>query len=107
MTVIDTQAAELEGLVQINADQLALVKRRRQLAARKAKIEAEMADIRDTLLGELDADAQMGLVHDGQVIVRKIVVNSTKLDTKALKEKFPEIANSLAVTSTYVRVDIS
>jgi predicted phage-related endonuclease len=107
MTVIDTQAAELEGLHKITAEQLALVKRRRQLKARREAIEAEEKEIRDELLKEMLADGAFGLLHNGKAVVRRVEVSSNTIDTKRLKSEFPEIANALVLERTYTRVDIS
>lgn len=103
----EVEAAELEGLVAITPEQLALVKRRRQLQERKDKIDAELKEIRDTLKKDLESEGRTGLLHNGKAIVKRIVVKTNKLDGARFKKEMPELASTFVISSEYVRVDIN
>ena len=105
--ITETEAAELEGIVPITPEQLALVKRRRQLMARKDVIEAELNEIRDSLRKDLEENGQTGLTHNGKVVVRRTELEVTRIDGKALKEKYPEVATEVTIVSQQVRINVN
>jgi predicted phage-related endonuclease len=103
----EVEAAELEGLAQVDTDSLARVRRYERLAARKAEIEAEMKTIRDEFDTKLSARGLRGFVYRGKNLVLRTLVTTPRVDVKELKVKYPTIADELTKVTTSVRVTIN
>ena len=69
------------------------------LRAKRDKINEELDDYKNALIGHLEALGADELTQFGWIISNK-ETTSTKIDTKALREELPEIAQRYSTTST-------
>jgi predicted phage-related endonuclease len=82
------------------------VARYRKLKQMEAEIAARVKEANEMIKGYLhDRNAEFGAI-DGQLVVRRREVVSNRIDTKALKEKEPEIAERFTKPSTSVRLEL-
>jgi len=105
--VAELEAAELEGLVPITAEQLAAVRKYRRITKRIAELEAERKDIRDDFNHGLSVLGLQGLLHKGKVLVRRSVVHTPRINTKLLKERHPKIAAEVTEITESVRITVN
>ena len=89
------------GVVNLTSEDLDLVKELKMLKDASAAAEKQIAE-REQRLKMLLGDATLGL-FEGDAVVRWPVVEAKKLDTKRIKEEYPEIAAECTRTSSYRR----
>ena len=79
------------------AEVLALVKRAVELRRRENAAKAEREQIRDLLGDIMASDGIDRIVSAGTVRVTRSVSTPARIDTKALKEDYPDLAEALTV----------
>lgn len=106
VTENDEESATLEAAT---ADVYSIadwVARLRKLREMKTDIESREKETADFIKGWLrDRAAEFGAI-DGQLVCRRRTVISNRIDTKALKEKEPEIAERFTKPSTSERLEM-
>ena len=101
----EREAAELEGLFELDANSdiktILMVEKFKTLRAQKAKLLAEMDEVKNDLLKDITDRGAQALVLDGHVIARRSEVTTTSVDTTKLKALAPEVyAAVLRVTKS-------
>ena len=82
------------------------VARYRKLKEMEADVAARVKEANDVIKGYLhDRGAEFGAI-DGQMVCRRREVTTNRIDTKALKEKEPEIAERFTKPSISVRLEM-
>lgn len=82
------------------------VARYRKLKEMEAEIASRVKEANEMIKGYLhDRNAEFGEI-DGRLVVRRRVVVSNRIDTKALRSKEPELAEQFTVPSTSVRLEL-
>lgn len=82
------------------------IARYRKLKEMEADIAARVKEVNDEIKAYLrERDAEFGAI-DGQLVCRRRTVVTNRIDTKALKEKEPEIAERFTKPSTSERLEM-
>lgn len=107
VTLDETEAAQAEALAVMPADLVALRARKLQLDEQKDLLTEEIEKIKGIFADRLVADGLQGYVYAGKVHARRSEGTSTRVDSKLLKEKHPQIYRAFLKTTHYVRMTIN
>ena len=88
----------------LHADAIAAVRKYKNIKARIAELEKELDEHKDTVLAAMGANDTAVCKVGGVILtVTNKPVTSTRVDTKGLKAKYPDIAKECSTTSTSPR----
>ena len=104
VAVTETEALELEGLVDITPEQLAKAKRIKVLRARKEAIEFEMDTLKKELKDDLVSNGLAGLMYRGRKFVGRKIVRKSFVNQGRLRSEFPEVAEAVTEIRTEVHL---
>lgn len=79
------------------AEVMALVRRSVDLRKRENALKAEREEIRDLLGDIMASDGIDRIVHQGTIHVTRAVTTPARIDTKSLRENYPDLAEALTV----------
>jgi predicted phage-related endonuclease len=104
----EAEALELEALVSVdsNTDIKAKIRQARSLKEKRDAAEKAYSDAKNEL-GSMLADAGLqGFTLNGKVVVRRSLVRTSRLDSKALKAKHPRIFAAFMKVTESIRVTV-